>query len=366
MLLPMKPFAAFVRKEFCHIFRDRRTLLILLGLPVALLLILGFAISTEVENSRLMVWAPTSDATVRRAVARLAGNPRFVYAGQLHSVAEVNRAFRRGEADVVVAFCPHFERRLHHTHDASVQIWADASDPNTAGLMVGYVRSVLLSAGNGAGGPVQLQTRLLFNPQMKSAYNFVPGVVGLILMLICAMMTSISIVREKESGTLEVLLTTPVSPWLVIFSKVVPYFLLSCVNLLTVAFVAVRVLHVPVAGSVWLLAALSMEYVFVALALGMLISTLVRTQVAAMLISGMVLMMPTMLLSGMIFPIESMPVLLQVLAEAIPARWYVAAVRKVMIAGQGWQSVGLEMAVLGGMAVLLTTAGLLRFKKRLE
>ena len=123
MLLPMKPFAAFVRKEFCHIFRDRRTLLILLGLPVALLLILGFAISTEVENSRLMVWAPTSDATVRRVVARLAGNPRFVYAGQLHSVAEVNRAFRRGEADVVVAFCPHFERRLHHTHDASVQIW---------------------------------------------------------------------------------------------------------------------------------------------------------------------------------------------------------------------------------------------------
>lgn len=365
----MKQFAAFVRKEFCHIFRDRRTMLILLGLPVALLVILGFAISTEVNNSRLMVLSPTTDATVQRMTHRLAANPRFVYVGKLSSVTDVDRAFRQGRTDIVVGFSPDFERGLQSAaRPAAIQIWVDATDPNTASMMVNYARGVLLSemaAGQGHDW-VTVQSHLLFNPQMKSAYNFVPGVMGLIMMLICAMMTSISIVREKETGTMEVLLVTPVSPLLIILSKVVPYFLLSCVNLLSVLVVAVWVLHVPVAGSLWLLSVLSLVFVFVAVSLGLLISTLARTQVAAMLLAGLSLMMPTMLLSGMIFPIESMPVALQLLAEAIPARWYIAAVRKVMIAGMGWSSVWTEFLVLCGMAVVLLTASLSRFKKRLD
>lgn len=365
----MKQFVAFVRKEFCHIFRDHRTMLILLGLPVALLVILGFAISTEVNNSRLMVLAPENDATVQRLTHRLAANPRFVYVGHLSSVADVDRMFRQGRTDIVVGISPQFERGLYTAaRPAAVQIWVDATDPNTASLMAGYVRGVLLSemSASGRGNlPVEVQSHLLFNPQMKSAYNFVPGVMGLILMLICAMMTSISIVREKETGTMEVLLVTPVSPLLIIFSKVVPYFLLSCVNLLSVLLVAVGVMHVPVAGSPWLLSVLSLVFVLVAVLLGLLISTLARTQVAAMLLSGLVLMMPTMLLSGMIYPIESMPVALQVVAEVIPARWYIEAVRKVMIAGMGWSSIWTEFAVLCGMAIALLVASLGRFKIRL-
>lgn len=360
----MKQFFAFVRKEFYHIFRDRRTMLILLGLPVAMLIILGFAISTEVKNSRLMILSSTYDATVRRIVAQLSSNPRFLYVGQLNSVNEVDKAFRQGDADIVVAFSPQFEQHLFHSHDAAIQIWVDASDPNTASMMVNYARSILLT-GAASSGNVVIQSHLLFNPQMKSAYNFVPGVMGLILMLICAMMTSISIVREKENGTMEVLLASPVSPLLVVLSKVVPYFILSCVNLLSVLLVAVLVLHVPVVGSWWLLSLLSCVFVLVALSLGLLISTMARTQVAAMLLSGVTLMMPTMLLSGMLFPIESMPAVLQVLAEIIPAKWYIAGVRKVMIAGQGWDCVWVELTVLGGMAFVLMAASLGRFKKRL-
>ena len=209
------------------------------------------------------------------------------------------------------------------------------------------------------------QLKLLYNPQMKSAYNFVPGVMGLILMLICAMMTSISIVREKETGTMEVLLVSPVKPLFIILAKAVPYFVLSFVNLTTILLLSVYVLDVPVAGSLfWLV--VSLLFIFVSLALGLLISTVTRTQVAAMLVSGLMLMMPTMLLSGMIFPIESMPVILQAISAVLPARWYIQAVRKLMIEGVDVSLVLMEVGILATMAVLLITVSFKKFKHRLE
>ena len=201
---------------------------------------------------------------------------------------------------------------------------------------------------------------------MKSAYNFVPGVMGLILMLICAMMTSISIVREKETGTMEVLLVSPVKPLFIILAKAVPYFVLSFVNLITILLLSVYVLHVPVAGSLFWLVAVSLLFIFVSLALGLLISTVTRTQVAAMLVSGLMLMMPTMLLSGMIFPIESMPAILQGISTVIPARWYIQAVRKLMIEGVDISLVLTEIGILTVMAVLLITVSFKKFKNRLE
>ena len=201
---------------------------------------------------------------------------------------------------------------------------------------------------------------------MKSAYNFVPGVMGLILMLICAMMTSISIVREKETGTMEVLLVSPVKPLFIILAKAVPYFVLSFVNLITILLLSVYVLHVPVAGSLFWLIAVSLLFIFVSLALGLLISTVTRTQVAAMLVSGLMLMMPTMLLSGMIFPIESMPAILQGIFTVIPARWYIQAVRKLMIEGVDISLVLTEIGILTVMAVLLIAVSFKKFKNRLE
>lgn len=201
---------------------------------------------------------------------------------------------------------------------------------------------------------------------MKSAYNFVPGVMGLILMLICAMMTSISIVREKEMGTMEVLLVSPMRPIFIIFAKAVPYFVLSCVNLFTILILSVYVLHVPIAGSLFWLIIVSLLFIFVSLSLGLLISTLTKTQVAAMLASGMILMMPTMLLSGMIFPIESMPPILQWISLIIPAKWYIMTVKKLMIEGVNVSLAWQEISILMFMSIILITISLKKFKNRLE
>ena len=235
--------------------------------------------------------------------------------------------------------------------------------PELAGYVQGIVGQALQSGTQSS--PI-VQTHLLFNPQMKSAYNFVPGVMGLILMLICAMMTSISIVREKETGTMEVLLVSPIRPIFIILAKAVPYLVLSCVNLATILLLSVYVLHVPVEGSLWTLSFLSLLLIAVALSLGLLISCVVQNQVAAMIVSGMGLMMPVMLLSGMIFPIESMPAVLQWISNIIPARWYIQAVKKVMIEGLGMAAVWHEALILSGMAALLIGLSLKKFKERLE
>ena len=367
----MKQFIAFVRKEFFHIFRDRRTMLILLGMPVVQIILFGFAITTEVRNVRVAVLDPSNDAVTRRIIDRVDASEYFTVIHRLHSPEEAERFFRSGDIDMAIVFSERFSDNLY-TGEAGVQIISDATDPNMATMQAGYatniismVRQDMLPPGVRVSAIVP-QFKLLYNPQMKSAYNFVPGVMGLILMLICAMMTSISIVREKETGTMEVLLVSPVKPLFIILAKAVPYFVLSFVNLITILLLSVYVLHVPVAGSLFWLIAVSLLFIFVSLALGLLISTVTRTQVAAMLVSGLMLMMPTMLLSGMIFPIESMPAILQGISTVIPARWYIQAVRKLMIEGVDISLVLTEIGILTVMAVLLITVSFKKFKNRLE
>ena len=287
----------------------------------------------------------------------------FPVVKELSSASDIETVFRHDEADIVVAFTPDFDANLS-TGEAGIQLVVDATDPNTGNMMAGYVQGIVGQAlQSGTQSSPIVQTHLLFNPQMKSAYNFVPGVMGLILMLICAMMTSISIVREKETGTMEVLLVSPIRPIFIILAKAVPYLVLSCVNLATILLLSVYVL---VEGSLWTLSFLSLLLIAVALSLGLLISCVVQNQVAAMIVSGMGLMMPVMLLSGMIFPIESMPAVLQWISNIIPARWYIQAVKKVMIEGLGMAAVWHEALILSGMAALLIGLSLKKFKERLE
>ena len=345
----MKEFLAFVKIEFFHIFRDKRTMLILLGMPIAQILLFGFAITTEVKDARVMVLGYTGDPVEQRLVERLEQNAYFSVVGFLHTDREAHEAFRKNEADLVVAFPPGFAAEATGAEVPAVQLLVDGTDPNTAHLMKNYAQAVITSALSGqlpsaqtsaaslSAPPVSIHTHMLFNPQMKSAYNFVPGVMGLILMLICAMMTSISIVREKETGTMEVLLVSPVNPLFIILSKAAPYFVLSLLNLTTILLLSVFVLDVPIAGSL-----------------------------PALLVSAMVLMIPTIILSGIIFPIESMPGILQVLSCLIPARWYVETVRRLMIEGVPLVYVWKEVAVMCLMAVVLITATARKFKNRLE
>lgn len=362
----MKQFWAFIKIEFFHIFRDRRTMLILLGMPVLQIILFGFAITTELNHSRVAVLDPSKDAVTTRITERIDENRYFSVVKELSSASDIETVFRHDEADIVVAFTPDFDANLS-TGEAGIQLVVDATDPNTGNMMAGYVQGIVGQAlQSGTQSSPIVQTHLLFNPQMKSAYNFVPGVMGLILMLICAMMTSISIVREKKTGTMEVLLVSPIRPIFIILAKAVPYLVLSCVNLATILLLSVYVLHVPVEGSLWTLSFLSLLLIAVALSLGLLISCVVQNQVAAMIVSGMGLMMPVMLLSGMIFPIESMPAVLQWISNIIPARWYIQAVKKVMIEGLGMAAVWHEALILSGMAALLIGLSLKKFKERLE
>ena len=340
--------------------------MILLGMPVLQIILFGFAITTELNHSRVAVLDPSKDAVTTRITERIDENRYFSVVKELSSASDIETVFRHDEADIVVAFTPDFDANLS-TGEAGIQLVVDATDPNTGNMMAGYVQGIVGQAlQSGTQSSPIVQTHLLFNPQMKSAYNFVPGVMGLILMLICAMMTSISIVRAKETGTMEVLLVSPIRPIFIILAKAVPYLVLSCVNLATILLLSVYVLHVPVEGSLWTLSFLSLLLIAVALSLGLLISCVVQNQVAAMIVSGMGLMMPVMLLSGMIFPIESMPAVLQWISNIIPARWYIQAVKKVMIEGLGMAAVWHEALILSGMAALLIGLSLKKFKERLE
>jgi ABC-2 type transport system permease protein len=367
-------FRAFVRKEFFHIFRDRRTILILLGMPVVQIILFGFAISTEVKNINVAVLVPVHDGMTRRIVERIDAGEHFRVTAMLASPGETDRAFRSGAADLVVAFSPRFEDNLFTAAGAQIQLMTDATDTNTATASAAYVSGIIQSffaeefpaAADAAPPGIRPNVRMLYNPQMKSAYTFVPGVMGLIMMLICAMMTSVSIVREKESGTMEVLLVSPVRPIYIILSKMVPYFVLSCVSFLLILLLSIFLLGVPMQGSIAGLCALSLLYIAVSLSLGLLISTVVDTQIAAMLASGMVLMVPVIFLSGMIFPTESMPDVLQWLARIVPARWYIVAVKKLMIEGLSVAYVVKEFLILFAMALLLIGVSLKKFKYRLE
>ena len=350
----MRGFMSFVRKETLHILRDPRTMLIVLLMPVIQVLLFGFAMSTEVTDVRVAVVAPHRTEGVRQAVRRIAANPCFTLRGYVDGT-QIDAVLRSGEADAVAVFAADYDRRMNalelgEAAGEAVQLVFDASNTNTASAGAGYLQSVLTA--DVRSGPLP-ETRLLYNPQMKSSYNFVPGIMGMIFMLICAMMTSVSIVREKETGTMEVLLVSPVRPLRIVAAKMVPYFLLSCFNLATILLLARCVLEVPLSGNLAGIACLSLLYLLLALAFGLLIS-------------GMLLLMPVVMLSGLAFPIENMPRILRVVSCAVPTRWYIEAVRKLMIEGLPFAAVMKEVAILAAMTAVLTAAAIRKFNDKLE
>jgi len=368
----MKQFSIFVLKEFHHIFRDKRTILILLGMPIIQIILFGFAITTEINNISIAVYDPAKDVATRRIAEQLNSSQYFDITTFLNSPAEIGDIFKDGKTDMVVVFGERFNENLMHTGKAQIQLIADATDPNSATTITNYATAIIASYQQELMAQMKIpftitpEIKMLYNPQMKGAYNFVPGVLGMILMLICAMMTSIAIVREKEMGTMEILLVSPMKPIFIILSKAVPYFIISAVNLATVLLLSVYVLKVPVAGNLLWLIAVSLLFIFVSLSLGLLISTLTNTQMAAMLVSGMMFMLPVILLSGMIYPIENMPEILQWLSNIIPAKWFIISVKNLMIKGAGVESVLKEILILLLMAAVILALSLKNFKNRLE
>lgn len=363
----MKQFLAFVRKEFYHIFRDARTMLILLGMPIVQILLFGFAITTEIKNIPFAVFDMSKDDTTEQIVNKLQSTEYFSLVENIDNYARVEQIMKEGDVSMVLIFGSEFNEDMHHLGSASIQVMIDATDPNQATTINNYVSSVLAEYQQmeDSGYRIIPQVKMLYNPQLKGAYNFLPGVMGLIMMLICTMMTSIAIVREKERGNMEVLLASPIQPILIIIAKAVPYFTLSIVNLTTILLLSVYVLDVPIVGSLGMIIFASLIFILVALLLGLLISSLVNSQVTAMLFAGMGLMAPTMFLSGMMFPIDSMPAILQWVSSIMPARWYIEIIKKLMIQGVDSIYVIKEFAVLIMMIVVLLVINLKKFKVRL-
>jgi ABC-2 type transport system permease protein len=332
----------------------------------------GFGINTELKNTRFAVYAPARDVVSQEIVNRLATSEYFMFTGYLETPEDIEKEFLKGKTGLILVFSNDFSRNIYHTVDAQVQLITDGTDPNSASTLTNYATSIIAIHQQELMRNTRLPYRivpgvkLMYNPSMKGAYNTVPGVIGLIFMLICAMMTSVSIAREKELGTMEVLLVSPMKPVLILLSKIVPYFILSVVNLTTVLLLARFALGVPVNGSLALLVAFSLLFITVSLSLGLVISTVAKTQVVAILMSAMMLMMPTIMLSGLIFPVENMPEILQYLSHVIPAKWYIIGARDVMIKGLGFSSILNETLILAGMAVILVTAALKNYKIRLE
>jgi len=360
----MKQFIAFVIKETKHILRDKRTMLILFGMPVVMMLLFGFAITTDVKNVRTVVVTSEMSPRTQRAVERLAQSEYFIITQTVNTPQEAERLIRSQKADMALVF----------VQNRGMQIMVDGSDPNMAQQWTTYALQTIAADRSAPAtlhaakndSPITIHTSLLYNPQMKSAYNFVPAIMGMLLMLICAMMTSISIVREKEKGTMEVLLVSPVRPLMVIIAKAVPYLILAFGILITILLMARFVLGVPLAGSLFWILAVSTLYILLALSLGLLISNVAQTQLVALLLSAMVLLMPVVMLSGMLFPVESMPTILQWISAIVPPRYYIETMRKLMIMGVGIGEVAHEVAVLAGMTVVLLAIALKKFNVRLE
>ena len=359
----MKEFWSFIIKETQHIMRDRRTMMILFGMPIILMLIFGFAISTDVRNVRTVVVMSQIDHQTQRMINALDESEYFKVLYKVHTPAEAEQLIRNQKADMGIVFSTDFASK-----HGGVQLITDGTDPNMAQQYNNYASQIMgtqLMNVMQRKAPNAIALKMLYNPQMKSSYNFVPGIMGILLMLICAMMTSISIVREKERGTMEVLLVSPVRPFLIILAKAVPYLVLAFVVLLAILLMSRFVLFVPIAGSLWLILLVSTIYIFMALSLGLLISTIAKTQMAALLMSAVMLLMPCTMLSGMMFPIESMPHVLQWVAALIPPRYYISAMRKLLIMGVSFRYVLPEVITLLGMTTLFLTVALLKFNKRL-
>lgn len=368
----MKQFIEFVRKEFYHILRDRRSLLLLLVMPIALMIIFGFAITNEIRNNNLAIYDLAKDAASQKIIPSFRASKYFNISYNIRSEGEIEKVFKQNKAALVIIIPGHFSNNLIARNKADIQIIADGSDPNTATSLINYATAIIRDYQNSlvqqVNIPYQIQaeTRMLYNPELKSAFSFVPGVMGLILMLITAMMTSVAIVREKELGTMEVLLVSPLNPFLIVISKAIPYFIIGIVNVLTIIALSVFVMGLPVAGSFILLLGESILFIICCLSLGLLISTLAQSQQVALLISMLMLLLPTMLLSGFIFPVENMPVALQWISNIVPAKWYILMVKVIMLKGLGIASVWRENLVLISMTLFFLGVSIKRFNIRLE
>ncbi|MBQ4915018.1 ABC transporter permease [Maribacter sp. MMG018] len=367
----MKRFIGFIKKEFYHIFRDRRSLFILFGMPIAQILLFGFAITNEINNVDIAILDSSKDDVTEEIIHKISASKYFSIKQFIEKESDIKGIFKQGKVKAILNFEKDFSKNLVKDHKTTIQIITDATDPNTANTIANFVNAILqkyqksLNEDLVVAYQIVPESRMVYNPELKSVYMFVPGVMTIILMLVSAMMTSISITREKEMGTMEILLVSPLKPIQVIVGKVFPYIFLSIINAVVIVVLSIFIFKMPVQGSLFLLALESILFIVSALALGILISTISATQQTAMMISLMGLMLPVILLSGFIFPISSMPVPLQLISNIIPAKWFIIIIKGIMLKGVGLEFIWKETLILLGMTVFFIALSVRKYKIRL-
>lgn len=368
----MKQLFVFIRKEFYHVFRDKRTLLIMFGLPIAQILLFGYAITSEVKNSHISISDNSRDANTEQLINKIKSSSYFIVDETSLSEQEIESTLKKGDVKCILVFPPDFGKDLLHSGKAQVQIIADGSDPNTAKTLINYLTAIIANyqqeISPTAALPYRIvpETRMLYNEEGNGSLNFIPGVMALILMIVCTALTAVAVVKEKELGTMEVLLVSPFKPIFVLISKAVPYLVLSLANFTLIILLAVFVLNVEIKGSIVLLFLVSTLFIITCLSFGLLISNVTSSQQAALLLSIMGMMIPTLIFTGFMFPIENMPRVFQVISHIVPSRWYFLIIKSVMLKGLGFAYIWKETLVLVVMTLALLGIALKNFKIRLE
>ena len=368
----MKQLLAFIRKEFYHVFRDRRTLLILFGLPIAQIILFGFALSSEVKNIGIAIQDNARDVRSQQFINRIKTSSYFEVKHVVIDYNDIENRFKDGSVKCAVIFPVNFGVELYRTGGAQIQIIADASDPNTATIVTNYLTAIInnylqeLNPNNRLPYQIIPQLRQLYNEEQNGSLNFIPGVIALIFMIVSTALTSVAVVREKELGTMEILLVSPFKPIMVLIAKAIPYLVLSLVNFIIILMLSVFLLHVEIRGSLLLIFAESILFIITCLSLGLLISNVTDSQQTAMLLSMMGMMLPTMLLTGFMFPLENMPWIFRVVSHVLPSRYYYTIIKAVMLKGLGFGYVWKETLILVAMSLVLLTIALKRFKIRLS
>lgn len=368
----MNQLYAFVIKEIYHIIRDKKTLLVLFGLPIAQILLFGFAMSNEVKNTTVYIADLSVDNLSQSLESQINASKYFDIVGHINDISKADEILRSGQAKVVVVIPQNFASELTHQNSATIQLITDGANPNLAATIQTYLSAIIRDFRNDQFGKLELpytinvNTRMLYNPQLKGAYTFVPGVIAMVLMIICTLMTSVSIVKEKELGNMEMLLVSPMNPLIVLFSKTIPYLILSLFIVVVILILSVTLLDVPIRGSLFLLIGVCFIFIVASLALGLVISTITNSQQVAMMISLMGMMLPTIMFGGFMFPIENMPLPLQILSNIVPAKWFYYSINAIMIKGLGLTSILKEVSILLAYCVIFITISYRNFKIRLS
>ncbi|MBP7497982.1 MAG: ABC transporter permease [Bacteroidales bacterium] len=365
-------FIGFIKKEIYHITRDIRTLLILILMPIVQMLLFGYVINNDIKNAKIAIYDQAKDNVTRKLTKKILSSGYFQLERTINNYKEIDNSFKKNEIKLVLIFEPDFADKLQNEAKANVQIITDASEPNTAEILVNYNLALInefskeYNNQNNQNSLIGVESRMFYNAGLKSVYMFVPGLMGLLLMLISAMMTSISITKEKEMGNMEILLVSPLKPYQIVIGKVIPYIALSFFNSIIIIILSIFIFKIPMQGNLMLLLGECILYIMVALSLGIFISTITSSQQVAMIISLVGLMLPSMLLSGFIYPIENMPQILQWLCMIMPPKYFIIIIKGIMLKGNAFIYVWKETLILVFMFLIFIVLSIKNFKIRLE